>query len=885
MILLNLVTNDLRIQYFSFFVSLFFLNFIGVKAQQREYTTQFTELSLTIDGNPYDEAWNKVSWGDNFVQRMPNPGKEPQFNTKFKILFDSRNFYILVYCYDSEPGKVSRIISRRDNLDGDWVFIAIDSYNDKRTAFNFFLNAAEVKMDALASDDGAREDASWDPIWFGKTAIQNDGWCAEIKIPLSQLRFSDASEQEWGIEIMRYVFRTQEQSMWKYIPRDAPGWVSNFGLLKGIRNIKPQKQVEILPYSLSKWELYQRDEKNPFAKGKEWHWGVGVDGKVGITNNMILDFSFNPDFGQVEADPSEVNLTAFETYFQEKRPFFVEGNNIFDFRLVSGDGGLSSDNLFYSRRIGRPPRLGPSLKDNEFADEPENTTIISALKLSGKTAKGLSVGILQSLAAEEYALIDSLGNRRKYTTEPMTNFSVARLQKDYNKGNTILGGIITAANRDINKDYLKEINNQGYTGGFDFMQYFKNKTYYLNVKAAYSLIGGDSLAIIAKQRSSARYYQRPDANHLKIDSSLKWLRGYAGTIMAGKGGSGHFSYMNWITWRSPGFELNDVGYNRKSDEIQQVFWAQYSIWEPFSLFNSLSININQWKSINFDGRHLYGGCNSNINLNFKNNWYLGAGLNRDFSGISTTALRGGPALRFDGTINYWISASTSSSKKVRCSFSFYQNRSDNGIGFNDSWGVGIYIKPTNSLSIAISPSFSQNIEPLQYIQTSEFADLTRYICGTLYQKTYSSAITFNYCVRPNLTLQYYGEPFISEICYEKIKYITNSHAASFSERFHEYSSSEILENKSNNCYDIYETNNNNPDYTIDNPDMSFLQYRSNLVLRWEYIVGSSLYLIWSQSCTDVPESTSVHFTDNVNRLFKIYPYDVFLIKYTYCFRK
>lgn len=390
-----LMKNEFKQKLLLTTVLCFFLFFpFTVIAQQKEYNTQFTDLPVIIDGNPDDDAWNKVAWGDDFVQRMPNPGKEPNFKTKFRILYDSRNIYILVYAYDSVPGKVSRLISRRDNLDGDWIFVSLDSYNDKRTAFNFFLNAAGVKMDALASDDGAREDASWDPIWYGKSSIHKDGWCAEIKIPLSQLRFSDAVEMEWGIQIMRYVYRTQEQSMWKYIPRDAPGWVSNFGVLKGINNIKPQRQIEISPYTSTKWEFYKPDRSNPFADGREWHFGFGVDGKVGITNNMILDFTVNPDFGQVEADPSEVNLTAFETYFQEKRPFFVEGNNIFDFRLVPGDGGLSSDNLFYSRRIGRSPRLSPSLNDGEYADETENTTIISALKLSGKTAKGLSIGVL-----------------------------------------------------------------------------------------------------------------------------------------------------------------------------------------------------------------------------------------------------------------------------------------------------------------------------------------------------------------------------------------------------------------------------------------------------------------------------------------------------------
>ncbi|MBK6282508.1 MAG: carbohydrate binding family 9 domain-containing protein [Draconibacterium sp.] len=353
--------------------------------------------------------------GNNFTQIQPEENKPPAQQTAFKILFDDNNIYVFIRAFDNEPGKISRRISRRDHFDGDMVSINIDSYYDQQTAFSFTAMASGTKGDEAITQNGQSEDESWNPIWYLKTSIDNEGWCAEMKIPFSQLRFGKKAAHIWGIQVQRRIFRLEERSIWQFIPKGSPGEVHLYGELHGIEGIKPNRQIELMPYVVARTERFEKEEGNPFMDGKKSAFSAGLDGKVAITNDFTVDFTINPDFGQVEADPSEVNLTAFETYFSERRPFFVEGKNIYQFQpsntiVIHNMGG---DNLFYSRRIGRSPHYYPQLGDNEYAEVPEATTILGALKLSGKTKNGLSVGILESVTANEMAEIDNNGSGEK----------------------------------------------------------------------------------------------------------------------------------------------------------------------------------------------------------------------------------------------------------------------------------------------------------------------------------------------------------------------------------------------------------------------------------------------------------------------------------------
>ncbi|MCP5105104.1 MAG: carbohydrate binding family 9 domain-containing protein, partial [bacterium] len=405
------------------------------------YTTrEINTKAPIIDGRPDDPVWERVEWGTDFTQKIPYEGKKPSQETAFKILFDKKNLYVAIRAFDTEPGKIVRRICRRDNRDGDWVEIILDSYYDRRTGFSFSVNAAGVKTDILWADDGQVDDFNWDPVWYAKTARDNRGWTAEMKIPLSQLRFDSKGDNIWGLHVVRFLYREQEKSEWQMIPRNAYGFISLFGELKGLQDINPRRQVELLPYAVAKHERFEAEAGNPFATGKLSNVTGGLDGKIGVTNYLTLDFTINPDFGQVEADPSEVNLTAFETFFDEKRPFFVEGSNIFLFDISSGESDFGWDAPFYSRRIGRTPQHRPLITSGEYAGMPETTSILGAFKLSGKTRSGFSIGILDSITAKESATIDFLGLRREEAVEPLTNYFVGRIQKDFNKGNTTVGG-------------------------------------------------------------------------------------------------------------------------------------------------------------------------------------------------------------------------------------------------------------------------------------------------------------------------------------------------------------------------------------------------------------------------------------------------------------
>jgi len=451
--------------------------------EKKIYNTKAANSPPVIDGLDKDECWNTVEWSGDFIQMQPEENKPPSQQTAFKILYDDNNLYVFIRAFDTEPDKISRIVSRRDYFTGDMVEINIDSYFDKQTAFSFSAMASGAKGDEAITQDGNYWDDSWNPVWFLETSVDDKGWCAEMKIPFNQLRFGKKDEQVWGIQLMRHIYRLEERSRWQFIPKGSPGMVHLFGELHGIRNIQPKRHLELLPYAVTQSERFKKEEGNPFLDGRSSGFSAGLDGKAGITNDLTLDFTINPDFGQVEADPSEVNLTAFETYFSERRPFFIEGKNIYNFspNQTIVINKMQADNLFYSRRIGRYPHYYPQTSSDEYVDMPDATTILGSAKLSGKTKNGLAIGILESITADEKAIVDNSGERRKESVEPFTSYFAGRLKQDFNKGETTLGGMITAVNRDIKNPALSYLPTGAYTGGIDFQHYWKERIWYVAV--------------------------------------------------------------------------------------------------------------------------------------------------------------------------------------------------------------------------------------------------------------------------------------------------------------------------------------------------------------------------------------------------------------------
>lgn len=836
-----------------------------------------------INGKLDDAIWQKAYVGSDFVQISPYEGKAPSQKTTFKIMYDNDNLYIAVRAYDSEPAAIVRRMCRRDNLDGDMVTVQIDSYHDLRTAFCFSVSAAGVKGDEVISEDGSTRDDNWDPIWYVKTARDEQGWLAEMRIPLSQLRFGRKEEQVWGLQVSRLLYRKDERSSWQFIPPDASGLVSNFGKLTGLLNLRPHRQIELTPYFVGRMQRFEAEEGNPFATGRLSNLIGGLDGKVGITNDLTLDFTINPDFGQVEADPSEVNLTAFESYFEEKRPFFIEGRNILNFPLMIGDGDFSWDNLFYTRRIGRRPHFYPETADGEYMDIPDNTTILGAFKLTGKTRTGLSIGIIDSVTTAEHATIGSPGHYRQEAVEPLTNYLGMRLQKDYNEGNTVFGGMLTAVNRKLADTNLDFLHKSAYSGGFDLSHQWNNKKYFLSLSTAVSHVKGSPEAILETQQSPLRYYQRPDASHVSLNPGRTSLTGHGGNLNIGKMGKGHFKYLAGLTWRSPGLELNDMGYLRQADVIMGFAWVGYNYWKPFGIFRNINMNFNQWGGWDFSGQPTFRGGNIGLYTQLKNYYSVSLSVNPQGESLSKSALRGGPSLRIPGAMSYYASLSTDSRKKLKLNAggSLFKGNVDSRD--MKSLRVGATYRPSNALSFSLDPSVNWYNNQLQYVDTVDFKEEKRYIMAAIKQKTVAITFRMNLSLTPDLSIQFYGQPFISAGRYSSFKRITDPRAGIFDQCYHLFAGENIGYDEENNEYMIDETGNGTEDYRFGNPNFNFLQFRANLVLRWEFKPGSAVYVVWSQGRTDYEESGDFAFGYDMEQLFNVHPHNVFLVKFAHRF--
>lgn len=852
---------------------------VQVPQERRVYTAhKINPHPPVIDGVLNDEVWQKHEWGGNFTQQQPHEGREPSQETEFKITYDDKNLYVAFRAHDTEPDKIVKRVTRRDAFEGDWVEVNIDSYLDRRTAFSFTITAAGVKGDEAISNDGSNWDTNWNPVWYAGVSMDDKGWYAEIQIPFSQLRFADKPEHVWGLQVQRRFYRKQERSLWQFIPQKSSGWVSYFGELRGISGIKPSHRIELLPYSVGDLNRFKAEQGNPFRDGQKTRFSGGLDGKIGLTSDLTVDFTVNPDFGQVEADPSEVNLSAFETFFSEKRPFFIEGQNILNFRMMGGDGGFSNDRLFYSRRIGRSPRYTPDVEDNEYLDMPRGTSIETAIKLTGKTRSGLSIGVLDAITEQENALIELNGQRRKVSVEPLTNYFVGRVQQDYNEGNTAIGGMLTATHRDIKTDELNFLNHTAYTGGFDFRHSWQNKTYFLEFKGAFSNIRGSSESILELQESSARYYQRPDADYVSIDSSRTSLSGHGGYISFDRGGNNALRYSIGGMWRSPGFELNDAGFMRQADRIMQYIWFGYRVTEPFSIFRYVNVNFNQWLGKNFGGETVFAGGNVNGGGQFKNYWQFWFGIGREGNNLSTSALRGGPAMKFPADLNQWYSFSSDSRKAISFGFNGNNSWADDGDSKSNNFGVWTTYRPHDTISIRVNPFYDITKRDLQYLETDSFSDESRFLFGRIDQKTLGITFRLNYSITPNLSIQYYGQPFVSAGDYTQFKRITSPQADNYQDRFHTFTGSEINYDPADEQFNIDEDQDGTVDYSFEQPNFNFRQFRSNLVIRWEYSPGSTVFLVWSQSRTGSESVGDFSFRNDFDALFNVYPDNVFLIK-------
>lgn len=879
--------RELNMRFFLFFTFIILskqINASNIPATKRVFKTDKSTVEApTIDGLLNEDAWKQVSWQDGFLQHVPNEGAKASKITKVSITYDHDNIYVGIVCLD-KPENIRKIFTRRDDIEGDAVGIAFDSYFNKRTAFEFILTAAGQKIDIINSGDG-EEDRNWNANWDGATAISDSGWSAEFKIPFSQLRYSDKNEHTWGLHIWRYIDKNKEIDHWNLIPVNAPQGVHNYGMLQGIHDIRKSRQAEFLPYVSTKLERNGENE-NPYIKNYKVVPNAGIDAKLGISSNYTLDLTVNPDFGQVEADPSELNLTAYETFYQEKRPFFLEGQDIFDFQY-------EGNHLFYSRRIGAAPGYSPDSDTNnsdEYYESPQSTKILASGKLSGRSSNGLSVGFIQTITGNEFGENYIVPKNpvpgqdtfsvNKILAEPLTSYFASRIKKQSEDANTIIGGSFNSVIRKHNNEELQDVMiRSAHTAGLDFQQFFFNKNYFLQAFGMVSHIEGSEKAILQKQESHIHRFQRSDAEHLSLDPNKTSLTGTSGFIRFRKQG-GKLNFGGSSGFWSPQLNINDIGFMLETDYIEHEVFIKYRNNEPKKIlrsYNAMIYTSNRWT---FGNEHTRSNLYGFFNADFTNLWEFEISWEQVFPALDTRVLRGGPALYQEGYQGGNIGIETNSSKRFYLEgyLSYYFNIGNES--YLKGYGSEINWNPINKLKLSLDLVYQKNNFAYEFFD-AELSDRNIYMIGRLNQQTLSTTLRLEYFIKPEISFQYYGNPYFSAVNYTDIKRVQNSKAKEANQRFYSYTDNELVLNESTNEYNVVETNGER--YSFENPDVSFGEFNSNFVFRWEYKLGSVFYVVWSHNQGEYDNINSPHLNDPLKNLFRVPAGDVVMFKLSYWF--
>lgn len=808
--------------------------------------------AIELDGELGEEAWSRAPAMGGFLQREPTEGAAATFDTEFRVAYDATHLYVAVRASDPEPDRLVGVLTRRDEASpSDWISVFVDSFLDRRSAFEFSVNPAGVKRDRYWFND-FNDDPGWDAVWDVAVRRDDRGWGAEFRIPLSQLRYRTQTDGRFGFAVARLVARLNETSTWPLLPRSASGFVSSFGELRGLALERSPRRLEIVPYAVAELNNPPSDPGNPFVKSLDPDGEVGLDLKYAIGSGLTLTATVNPDFGQVEADPAVVNLSAFETFFPERRPFFLEGSGIFRFDTDCEDGRCSG--LFYSRRIGRAPQVAAEVPENGFVETPQQTTILGAAKLTGRVGS-YSIGALTAFTAEETARVaDASGQTTlDQQVEPFTAYTVLRARREFANQSSI-GFMGTATNRSLSAPTRDTLASQAYSGGVD-ADWRLSKRYRLTGFWAGSQVVGEASAITALQENNRHLFQRPDAGHIDLDTSAHSLGGHAGQVMFSKNGGERTRFTSLYGFKSPGFETNDVGYMRRADEQSQVNWLQFRNDRPSKYFRSSRLNLNQWTAWNFDGDRLYGGGNVNGHVVLRSNWRLGVGLSGNVAGFDDRATRGGPGARTNRRASLWHYLESDDRRLVAGDYFLFLGR-DGHDSSDLELGPGVTVRPTSALSVRTGARYARNRDDSQWVENLEGTDGTHYVFGHLDQETLGLTVRVSYTLAPTLSLQVYAEPFVSAGTYSSYKELVDGRAADYADRYRPYA---------------YPTNQ----------DFRYSSFRTTNVFRWEYRPGSTLFFVWQQGREELADTGSFDAARDLGHVFSVPGRNVFLVKVAY----
>lgn len=754
---------------------------------------------IRIDGILDEPAWAGAPPVTEFIQRDPDEGRSATESTEVRVLYDDEALYIGFTMYDSQPDSIAGELTRRDRWsESDWAGVQIDSYHDHRTGYAFSVNPAGVQLDRHLYND-TRSDRSWDAVWESATRITSVGWTAEFRIPYTSLRFPSRNSQVWGIFFSRSISRKKEWNIWPFIPKEKGGWVSNFGHLVGIQGIKPARQLEFLPYVVSRGDFELKNRGNP--DGRDLYVGAGIDIKYGIASNITFNATVNPDFGQVEADRAVLNLSTFETFFPEKRPFFMEGAKIFDTPLQ----------LFYSRRIGRPPSKSPEIPEEGYlADKPSATTILTAVKVTGRREGGTSFGILDAITQEEKAVVvDSTEVRHLQTIEPASHYGVLRLQREVLENSTI-GILMTAANH--------RGEGPAYSWGVDWsLNLFDNH---------YSFQGQ-----IAASRTGPKY------------------NGWGGDFSFRKGAGKHFRGSTGYKFQTRRFDINDLGFLRRSNYHGGYTWLQYRITDSIWIIRKIFNNFNIWYSWNYDGDDLGKGSNFNSSMELKNYWWVGGWVGRSFGYLDDRETRGGPPVAIPGQVWYGTWVNTDSRKAVQ--LNFYWSSGDDRDGSRYLLGTRIRIRPKTNIELTFGSTHSRSWGISRWLaDTTDVKGERVDVFGELESRQLDLRLDGGVTFTRNLSLQFYSQVFLASGDYTNLKRLLS--ADTFGPL------GEVTYDKNHN--------------------FNSRSFYLSTVLRWEYRPGSTLFFVWTQDRKSSGETGGFDLKRDADKLFDVHPENTFLIK-------
>lgn len=857
---------------------------------QPSLRAQWIAAPITLDGKLDEPVWRTGTSATAFVQRTPQNGSPASQKSEVRIAYDANALYVGVRNFDTAPDSIAQQLGRRDaeDLYADWFYVGFDSYGDKRTAFTFGVNPRGVLTDGYVTNDNLEDfDITWDAVWNVAARIDSAGWTAEFRIPLSQLRYDvvngRGAVRPWGINFTRTIARHGEDAYWAPTPADAPGFVSRFGTLTGLDSLRPPSRTEIIPYVRTQLESQPLSARNRFVPGQKLAGAMGGDARFKLPQSLTLTATVNPDFGQVEADPAVVNLTAFEVFFPERRPFFLENADGFAFGQTRTLNDNDPPRFFYSRRVGRAPQRRPTGDSLQATRITTQTPILGALKLSGTTPSGWQVGVLNAVTAHEHADVQLTNGRLlREPVEPRANYHVSRLRRLLRGGNTGVGGFFADTRRDLSDTVLAtRLPRSATVAGLDWEHAWNDRTYAVSGVFSGSHVAGNEVVMRRLQTANYRSFQRPDADHLEFDPTRTSLTGHFLALsfakLAGQRVLGSVTYEE----TSPGFESNDLGFQTRSDVRSLSSALRFR--NPFQnrWSREWGAAVFQTASLNFAGDRVETRTSLLANTTLLNFWELSYRLSYSPETLNDRLLRGGPfALRPTETLHS-LELSTDGRKPIIFNVEALRTTDRSG---RDVHSVELEIdwRPLPQARIRVGPSYQGGITTGQYVQSVTDATATatygrRYVFADVRQREARLDTRVDWTFSPWLSLQLFLQPFASAGEFSRFKEFTTPRAFAFAEYGRERG---VVTSGANGLTVDPDGRGPATAFLIPRQDFTVRALRGNAVLRWEYQPGSSLFFVWSQQRQVELDAVNFGVANQVGRAFADPGRHVFLIKYS-----